>query len=191
MTPAIFSLSLLIHPCIFAGNYWICICRELCRRSLAAYLICKYCEPQYIHRICIFGFHCCSITWCISLFMLLKGFYVEQHNWEHSKGDRKHYNFRTLVSWTASLPDCWMFYVATFRSHADIIEMQIFLSEFTKKLTFSKFIKLSFYLIQFNVDAGTVLILIGILREQKCVILADFLFEMWYLVFPGSWMATS
>ena len=71
-----------------------------------------------------------------------------------------------------------MFYVATCRSHADIIEMQIFLSEFTKKLTFSKFIKLSFYLIQFNVDAGTVLILIGILREQKCAILADFLFEM-------------
>ena len=62
-----------------------------------------------------------------------------------------------------------------FRLHADTVKTQIFLGFLTKEPTFSKFIKLSLNLIQFNIDAGTVLILIGILREWKCIILADFL----------------
>ena len=38
-------------------------------------------------------------------FSLLKGFYVEQHKWEYTKGDRQYYVFVSLVSWAASLLD--------------------------------------------------------------------------------------
>ena len=38
-------------------------------------------------------------------FSLLKGFFVEQHKWEYTKGDRQYYVFVSLVSWAASLLD--------------------------------------------------------------------------------------
>ena len=38
-------------------------------------------------------------------FSLLKGFYVGQHKWEYTKGDRQYYVFVSLVSWAASLLD--------------------------------------------------------------------------------------
>ena len=40
-----------------------------------------------------------------SLSTLLKEFYVEQHKWEYTKGDRQYYVFVYLVSWAASLLD--------------------------------------------------------------------------------------
>ena len=40
-----------------------------------------------------------------SLSTLLKEFYVEQHKWEYTKGDRQYYVFVSLVSWAASLLD--------------------------------------------------------------------------------------
>jgi hypothetical protein len=61
--------------------------------------------------IIVFGYLFHSIFWnptvlfdlpillmYFSISNLLKGFYVEQHKWDHTKGDRQYYIFGTLVS---------------------------------------------------------------------------------------------